>query len=79
MKSSSVVIFSAYNFFAALCGVVIYNYIKVRDVRSSQLPPESIPERMTKVGIIELVLLSVGLYTTIVAQFILDFFGVSCT
>lgn len=32
----------------ALCGVVIYNYIKVKDVRSSQLPPESIPERMTK-------------------------------
>ncbi|KAL8157861.1 putative sugar phosphate/phosphate translocator At3g17430 [Apium graveolens] len=32
----------------ALCGVVFYNYIKVKDVRLSQLPVESIPERMTK-------------------------------
>ncbi|KAL1832642.1 hypothetical protein DCAR_0102663 [Daucus carota subsp. sativus] len=32
----------------ALCGVVFYNYIKVRDVRSSQLPVESIPEGMTQ-------------------------------
>ncbi|KAK1387392.1 putative sugar phosphate/phosphate translocator [Heracleum sosnowskyi] len=32
----------------ALCGVVFYNYIKVKDVRSSQLPVESIPERMVK-------------------------------
>ncbi|CAH1442370.1 unnamed protein product [Lactuca virosa] len=32
----------------ALCGVVMYNYIKVRDVKaSSQIPPETIiPERM---------------------------------
>ncbi|XP_009401525.2 probable sugar phosphate/phosphate translocator At1g48230 [Musa acuminata AAA Group] len=33
----------------ALCGVVMYNYLKVRDVRASnQLPTESIPERATK-------------------------------
>ncbi|RWR93124.1 putative sugar phosphate/phosphate translocator [Cinnamomum micranthum f. kanehirae] len=33
----------------ALCGVVMYNYLKVKDVRvSSQLPVESIPERSTK-------------------------------
>ncbi|CAJ1975680.1 unnamed protein product [Sphenostylis stenocarpa] len=32
----------------ALCGVVMYNYIKVRDVRASQLPVESIPDRITK-------------------------------
>ncbi|KAI3737833.1 hypothetical protein L2E82_27846 [Cichorium intybus] len=31
----------------ALCGVVMYNYIKVRDVKASQIPPESIPERMS--------------------------------
>ncbi|RXH80052.1 hypothetical protein DVH24_041199 [Malus domestica] len=33
---------------AALCGVVMYNYIKVKDVRASQLPSESIPERISK-------------------------------
>ncbi|KAG6494673.1 hypothetical protein ZIOFF_042434 [Zingiber officinale] len=33
----------------ALCGVVLYNYLKVKDVRASnQLPTESTPERMTK-------------------------------
>ncbi|MFS7938323.1 putative sugar phosphate transporter domain-containing protein [Helianthus anomalus] len=32
----------------ALCGVVMYNYIKVKDVKASQLPPDSLPERMTK-------------------------------
>lgn len=32
----------------ALCGVVMYNYIKVKDVRASQLPSDSIPERLTK-------------------------------
>uniref|UniRef100_A0A5B7AHC0 Sugar phosphate transporter domain-containing protein n=1 Tax=Davidia involucrata TaxID=16924 RepID=A0A5B7AHC0_DAVIN len=33
----------------ALCGVVTYNYLKVKDVRTSQLlPPESIPERIAK-------------------------------
>lgn len=38
---------------AALCGVVMYNYIKVKDVRaSSQLPVESIPDRIAKVSII---------------------------
>ncbi|KAF6141313.1 hypothetical protein GIB67_024397 [Kingdonia uniflora] len=32
----------------ALCGVVMYNYLKVKDVRASQIPLESIPERATK-------------------------------
>ncbi|XP_008782537.1 probable sugar phosphate/phosphate translocator At3g17430 isoform X2 [Phoenix dactylifera] len=33
----------------ALCGVVMYNYLKVKDVRASnQLPADSIPERSTK-------------------------------
>ncbi|KAK1290316.1 putative sugar phosphate/phosphate translocator [Acorus calamus] len=34
----------------ALCGVVMYNYLKVKDVRASnqQLPVENIPERATK-------------------------------
>ncbi|PNY06600.1 putative sugar phosphate/phosphate translocator [Trifolium pratense] len=32
----------------ALCGVVMYNYIKVRDVRASQITAESIPDRITK-------------------------------
>uniref|UniRef100_A0A5B7AGR1 Sugar phosphate transporter domain-containing protein n=1 Tax=Davidia involucrata TaxID=16924 RepID=A0A5B7AGR1_DAVIN len=32
----------------ALCGVVMYNYLKVKDVRSSQVPVESIPERAVK-------------------------------
>ncbi|CAL5425839.1 unnamed protein product [Camellia sinensis] len=32
----------------ALCGVVMYNYLKVKDVRASQLPVESIPERAVK-------------------------------
>ncbi|KAJ6810157.1 putative sugar phosphate/phosphate translocator [Iris pallida] len=33
----------------ALLGVVMYNYLKVKDVRASnQLPTESIPERVTK-------------------------------
>jgi len=31
----------------ALVGVVMYNYIKVKDVRATQ-PPESLPERNTK-------------------------------
>ncbi|XP_020227086.1 probable sugar phosphate/phosphate translocator At3g17430 isoform X2 [Cajanus cajan] len=31
----------------ALCGVVMYNYIKVKDVRASQ-SPETIPDRITK-------------------------------
>jgi len=35
---------------AALFGVVMYNYIKVRDVRASQLPVESLPDRITKVS-----------------------------
>ncbi|XP_022760781.1 probable sugar phosphate/phosphate translocator At1g48230 [Durio zibethinus] len=32
----------------ALCGVVLYNYIKIKDGRASQLPSDSIPERLTK-------------------------------
>ncbi|XP_031401740.1 probable sugar phosphate/phosphate translocator At3g17430 isoform X1 [Punica granatum] len=32
----------------ALCGVVMYNYIKVRDVRASQVPTDGLPERMSK-------------------------------
>ncbi|WRX21597.1 Sugar phosphate transporter domain - like 10 [Theobroma cacao] len=32
----------------ALCGVVMYNYIKVKDGRAPQLPSDSIPERITK-------------------------------
>ncbi|KAL4398359.1 hypothetical protein AHAS_Ahas01G0284000 [Arachis hypogaea] len=32
----------------ALCGVVMYNYIKVKDVRASQQPTEIIPDRITK-------------------------------
>ncbi|KAH7675309.1 Glucose-6-phosphate/phosphate and phosphoenolpyruvate/phosphate antiporter domain-containing protein [Dioscorea alata] len=33
----------------ALCGVVMYNYLKVKDVRASdQLPVENIPERAVK-------------------------------
>ncbi|XP_052206995.1 probable sugar phosphate/phosphate translocator At1g48230 [Diospyros lotus] len=32
----------------ALCGVVMYNYLKVKDVRASQLPSESLLERIGK-------------------------------
>ncbi|XP_010273792.1 PREDICTED: probable sugar phosphate/phosphate translocator At3g17430 [Nelumbo nucifera] len=32
----------------ALCGVIMYNYLKVKDVRASQLPAESIPDRASK-------------------------------
>ncbi|KAF3436600.1 hypothetical protein FNV43_RR23692 [Rhamnella rubrinervis] len=32
----------------ALCGVVVYNYLKVRDARASQLTSESIPDRAVK-------------------------------
>ncbi|XP_021889499.1 probable sugar phosphate/phosphate translocator At1g48230 [Carica papaya] len=32
----------------ALCGVVMYNYLKVKDVRASQSTSESIPDRITK-------------------------------
>ncbi|KAK9282083.1 hypothetical protein L1049_004995 [Liquidambar formosana] len=32
----------------ALCGVLMYNYLKVRDVCASQLPSESVPERVLK-------------------------------
>ncbi|KAG7018545.1 putative sugar phosphate/phosphate translocator [Cucurbita argyrosperma subsp. argyrosperma] len=32
----------------ALCGVLMYNYLKVKDVRASQLSSESIPDRIIK-------------------------------
>ncbi|KAL3517771.1 hypothetical protein ACH5RR_020360 [Cinchona calisaya] len=32
----------------AICGVVMYNYLKVKDVRASQLPIESLAERTAK-------------------------------
>ncbi|KAI3473886.1 hypothetical protein Pfo_028067 [Paulownia fortunei] len=32
----------------ALCGVVMYNYLKAKDIRSSQIPGESITDRATK-------------------------------
>ncbi|KAB1202672.1 hypothetical protein CJ030_MR8G012624 [Morella rubra] len=32
----------------ALCGVIMYNYLKVRDARPSQLPAESLPDRTVK-------------------------------
>ncbi|XP_022137964.1 probable sugar phosphate/phosphate translocator At1g48230 [Momordica charantia] len=32
----------------ALCGVLMYNYLKVKEVRASQLSSESIPERIVK-------------------------------
>lgn len=35
-------------FAAALCGVVMYNYLKVKDVRASQLAPDSLPDRIAK-------------------------------
>lgn len=35
--------------FAALCGAVVYNYLKMRDARSSLLPPETIPNKSVKV------------------------------
>ena len=38
---------------AALCGVVMYNYIKVKDVRASQQSAEGLPERMTKVNLMD--------------------------
>lgn len=37
---------------AALCGVVMYNYIKVKDVRASQLIADGISERITKVNLL---------------------------
>ncbi|XAR49753.1 hypothetical protein NMG60_11033045 [Bertholletia excelsa] len=32
----------------ALCGVVMYNYLKVKDVRASPLPPDTVTQRLTK-------------------------------
>ncbi|XP_058210825.1 probable sugar phosphate/phosphate translocator At1g48230 isoform X2 [Rhododendron vialii] len=37
----------------ALCGVVMYNYLKVKDVRASQLAPDSLPERIAKDWMLE--------------------------
>ncbi|KAF2558822.1 hypothetical protein F2Q68_00017491 [Brassica cretica] len=34
----------------ALCGVVMYNYIKVKDVKASQLTADSLPDRINKVS-----------------------------
>lgn len=40
---------------AALCGVVMYNYIKIKDVKATQPIPDSLPDRITKVQLIILV------------------------
>ncbi|KAG8062254.1 hypothetical protein GUJ93_ZPchr0003g18029 [Zizania palustris] len=32
----------------ALCGVVMYNYLKMKDVRANQLPADNAPDRATK-------------------------------
>lgn len=37
-------------FDTALCGVVMYNYIKVRDVKASQPTADSLPDRINKVS-----------------------------
>lgn len=37
-------------FDTALCGVVMYNYIKVRDVKASQITAETLPDRINKVS-----------------------------
>lgn len=39
---------------AALCGVVIYNYIKIKDVKATQPIADSLPDRITKVESINL-------------------------
>lgn len=36
-------------FFAALCGVVVYNYLKMKDARASQLPPGINPDKPVQV------------------------------
>lgn len=36
----------------ALCGVVMYNYLKAKDVRSSQTPGDSITERAARVKVL---------------------------
>ncbi|XP_071723766.1 probable sugar phosphate/phosphate translocator At3g17430 [Rutidosis leptorrhynchoides] len=43
---STITALNALGYAIALVGVVMYNYIKVKDVKASQ--PESLPERMTK-------------------------------
>lgn len=37
-------------FCIALCGVVMYNYLKIKDVRASQLPVDTIIDRTAKVS-----------------------------
>lgn len=39
---------------AALCGVVMYNYIKIKDVKATQPITDSLPDRITKVESINL-------------------------
>ena len=39
---------------AALCGVVMYNYIKIKDVKATQPITDSLPDRITKVQSINL-------------------------
>lgn len=39
-------------FLTAICGVLMYNYLKVKDVRASQPPIEGIAERTAKVDIL---------------------------
>lgn len=40
---------NAFGSLAAICGVVMYNYLKVKDVHASQLPLENLAERTAKV------------------------------
>lgn len=47
---SQVLSINAFLLTAALCGVVMYNYLKVKDARVLQHLPESIPERISKVS-----------------------------
>lgn len=43
-------IYSCRVFDTALCGVVMYNYIKVKDVKASQSIADSLPDRINKVS-----------------------------
>lgn len=49
---SLVLYLNAFGSLAAICGVVMYNYLKVKDVRASQLPIDNLAERAAKVSII---------------------------
>ena len=46
------------NFFfsAALCGVVVYNYLKMKDARTSQLSSGVIPDKAMQVNPLKLLL-----------------------